>query len=107
VAIQTATKLVGPLDSKHLNDALEQVRSSRARSKEDDFETILGLHKDLAEIYWLERVKAILEGKLANKTNEYSYEGIVYSVESANKGPISSQQRATFKEIAEAVREAE
>lgn len=107
MAIQTATKLTEPIDKNEIYDVMEELLSSEDHLNEPDFETILGLHKELAEVYWLERRVAILEGKLAYKTNEHSYEGLIYSIENAKRGPASCREREKFKKLAEEIAEAE
>jgi hypothetical protein len=107
VAIHTAAKLTEPLSNDVLNEAVEQLRASELNEGESEFDTILGLHKDLAEISWLERTKTILEGKLASKANEYSYDATVYRAERAKKGPLSREEREKFRKLTGELSQAE
>lgn len=107
VAIQTATKLTVPICEKDIDDALDKLHSSEQHINEPDFKTILGLHKDLAEIYWLKKTENILEAKLAYKTDEYSYEGMIYRLEHDKKGPTSDQERDKYRKHSKAIHEAE
>ena len=107
VAIQTATRLTEPICNRDIDHALDEIYSSEQHLNEPDFETILGLHKDLAEIYWLKKTETILEAKLAYKNNKYSYEGIIYSLGNAKKGPTTSEEREEYRKLAKEIYEAE
>jgi hypothetical protein len=107
IAIQVATRLTGPISKNDIDCALDNFHSSEQHLTEPDFETILGLHKDLAEIYWLKRAEAILEAKLAYKTDEYSYEGMIYILENTKKVPATNQEREKFRKLAKEIYEAD
>jgi RNase H-fold protein (predicted Holliday junction resolvase) len=107
VAIEIATRLTEPISKNDIDSALDKTQSSVQHLNEPEFEAMLGLHKDLAEIYWLKKTESILEAKLAHKTNEYSYEGIIYSLENAKKGPTTSQEREKYRKHAKKIYEAE
>jgi hypothetical protein len=87
--------------------ALDQLLSSEERVGEPDFKEIVGLHGDLAEIYWLQKRNSILERKLAGRMSEYSYEGMIYRIENAKRGPASSEEREKFRRLAEEIHAAE
>jgi hypothetical protein len=107
VAIQIATRLIGPISKNDIDYALDELHSSEQHLNEPEFKTILGLHKNLAEIYWIKKTEFILEAKLSYKTNEYSYEGMIYKLENAMKGPATSQEREKYKKLAKEIYEAE
>jgi len=107
VAIQTATRLNVPICEKDIDHALDELHSSEQHINEPDFETILGLHKDLAEIYWLKKTETILEAKLSYKTDEYSYEGMLYRLENDMKGPATNQEREKYRKLSKAIHEAD
>lgn len=65
-----------------------------------EFEAILVVHTELAELDWLERNRKILKGKLAYRNYQYSYEGGVYAREHHRKGPITNQERVALKKVA-------
>lgn len=107
VAIQIATRLTVPICENDIDYALDKLHSSEQHLNEPDFKTILGLHKDLAEIYWLKKTESILEAKLAYKTDEYSYEGMIYRLENDTKGPATNQQRDKYRKLSKNIYEAE
>jgi hypothetical protein len=103
VAIQTASTLTEPMTKADLLRAWNQLLSSEERVAEPDFKEIVGLHGDLAEIYWLQKRNSILERKLAGRINEYSYEGMIYRIENAKKGPASNEEREKIRKLAEKI----
>lgn len=98
VAIQTATRLTEPLADTDVETAFEVLRASEQRAESADFPNILDTHKQLAEIYWLQKQKDIMRRKLAHKENEYSYEGTIYCLE-FQKGPCSKQEKAKYEDL--------
>ena len=99
IAIQTATRLSEPLGDSDVEHSLVSFCEAEQHLENPEFEEILGVHKELAELHWMERTAAILKGKLAHKNNEYSFEGGVYAYERAGKGPITSQKREEIKSL--------
>lgn len=106
VAIQIATQLTEPLKDSDIDIALEEFRSSEARVNQPDFEDILRLRKELAEIYWQQKTVEILERKLASQNNEYSYEAGVYQAEKGF-GPTTAANKAEIKKLSATVEETE
>jgi hypothetical protein len=94
VAIQTAARLSEPLTDADVDQALEVVHRSEAHSESAVFRDILETHGNLAEVYWSQRNLAILQGKLAHKNDEESYEATVYNLQQTNKGPVSKEELA-------------
>jgi hypothetical protein len=107
VAIQIAAEITEPLAQADIDRALEEFLSSRDRLGESDFDSILALRKELAEIYWLQRVNEILERKLAAKENPYSYDAVIYRTEASCKEPISSGARLEFAQLAAELEQSE
>jgi hypothetical protein len=105
VSIQVAARLTEPLSEKDIDYALKEIGSSEQLINEPAFETVLDLLRNLAEVYWLNKTAAILEGKLASKANEYSYEGIIYRFENTGKRPASNQEREKFRKLANELNE--
>jgi hypothetical protein len=99
IAIQTATRLSEPLTDNDVEHALVSFCEAEQHVDDPEFEEILEVHKELAELHWMERNTAILKGKLAHKNNEYSFEGGVYAHERAGKAPITSQKREELKSL--------
>jgi hypothetical protein len=99
VAIQTASQLTEPLNDADLDRALDVLRSSEQRDDSPEFQAILDVHKELAELHWLRKFEAILKRKLANKNDEYSYEGTLYSLEREKKGPTTEEERTRYEPI--------
>lgn len=107
VSIQAAARLTEPIGGKDIDYALKEIASSEQVINDPAFETVLDLVRSLAEVYWLNKTEAILEGKLASKTNEYSYEGMIYRFENAGKRPASNQDREKFRNLANELSEVE
>lgn len=107
VVIQTAAELTEPVTSQDIDHVLQELSSLEPCVKAPDFEAILETRKDMADIAWLERQKAILERKLAWRTNEYSYGGMIYQMEKVTRGPTSIQQRQKFQNMSLEISEAE
>jgi hypothetical protein len=107
VSIQVAARLTEPIGGKDIDYALKEIASSEQVINDPAFETVLDLVRNLAEVYWLNKTEAILEGKLASKTNEYSYEGMIYRFENAGKRPASNQDREKFRNLANELSEVE
>src|SRR5690606_16287549 len=59
------------------------------------------------ELDWLERTKSILEGKLAYKQNEDSYEASIYYLEKMKKGPATAKEKEEWKILSSNLEEAE
>jgi hypothetical protein len=107
VSIQIAARLTEPLGEDDIDFALKEINPSEQLINEPAFQTVLDLHRNLAEIYWLSKTEAILEGKLASKTNEYSYEGVIYRFENTGKKPATKQDREKFRKLANELNEVE
>lgn len=99
VAIQTAARLTEPLTDADVDRAFDAVQLSEAHSESPRFRDILDVHRELAEHHWSLQHLAILRGKLAHKSDEYSYEGTIYSVQYSNRGPVSMEERAKYEQV--------
>lgn len=99
IAIQTATRLSEPLSDSNVEPALESFCEAEQHLDDPEFEEILEVHKELAELHWMERTAAILKGKLPHKNNEYSFEGGVYVRERDTRGPIPNEDREKLKSL--------
>lgn len=55
----------------------------------------------------MERTKSIIEGKLAFKQNEYSYEAAIYHLEKVKKGPASLKEKEKWKVLSSNLEQAE
>lgn len=106
IAIQVATQLSEPLEDADIIHALEELKSSGERLNKPDFESIVRLRKELAEMCWQHKTVEILERKLAAKENEYSYEAAIYQLEKG-KGPASIEMRAKYQMLAARIEETE
>ena len=99
VAVQTAAQLSEPLNDADVDQALETVQLSENHSESGVFRDILEVHRNLAEVYWSQRQLAILQGKLAHKNDEESYEATVYRLQHTNKGPVSKEELAKYEPL--------
>ena len=107
IAIQIATQLTDSLNQADIDHALKELRSSGQRLDQPDFQKILALRKELAEVFWLQKTKKILERKLALQNNPYSYDAAIYRLEKAGKGPTAPQEREKYRKLAEEIEESE
>jgi hypothetical protein len=100
VAISIAARLTVPLSKSDVDDAIEQLHATERHLNAPDFDTILQLYKELAELRWAARQLEILEGKLAQKNDEFSSDGIMYAMRNAKRGPITAADEAWANEMA-------
>ena len=99
ISIRIATRLIEPLTDADVADATEQLLAAESQLNTPNFDAILDLHKELAELHWLRKHAAILKGKLAHKNDEYSYEGTIYALQRDRKEPVTVEEREKAKEI--------
>lgn len=108
IAIKFAVYLDEPVSKEDIKQAIKEVQLSKIEFKEEEqMEGFLDSLKDDTEIDWLERTKSILEGKLAYKENEYSYEAAIYHLEKIKKGPASAKEKEKWKTLSSNLEEAE
>ena len=107
IAIQIATQLTDPLNQADIDHALKELRSSEHHLDQPDFQEILALRKELAEVCWLQKTNEILERKLALQNNPYSYDAAIYRLEKAGKGPTTPQEREKYRKLAEEIEDSE
>lgn len=93
IAIQTAALLSEPLNDTIIDRAFESFSVSEKHQDSTSFGEIVNVHKELANIHWLERTTFILRGKLAHQGNEDSELGGIYALEFERKHPISREER--------------
>ena len=86
IAIQVASRLTEPLSPGDVDEAFMALSKAQARGGLPSYAGIVELHRQLAELYWLERKLSLLKGKYAHKKNQYSLEGTIYAFQYANKG---------------------
>lgn len=98
ISIRIATRLTEPPSDADVDDAIKRLHAAESHLNTPDFDDILDVHKELAELHWLRKHAAILRGKLAHKTDEDSYEGTIYAIQNARKGPITIEEREKVKE---------
>jgi len=103
VSIRIASQLAEPPGDANITNAIEQIQIAENHSNRSGFSAILNLHRELAEIHWQKRQTEILRGKLALKKDKYSYDGAIYELQRNSKSPMSMEDRAKFKELAEEI----
>lgn len=107
IAIKYAVYTDEPIEKVDIRQALDEVVSAEQDVEEGrEMEIFLGLLKESTEVDWLRRTEAILEGKLANKKNKYSYEAAIYHLESIKKGPATLKEKAKWKTLSNDLEEA-
>lgn len=107
IAIKYAVYTDEPIGKTDIRQALDEVVSAEQNVDEGrEMEIFLGLLKESTEVDWLRRTETILEGKLAHKKNEYSYEAAIYHLESIKKGPATSKEKAKWKTLSNDLEEA-
>jgi|688.fasta_scaffold400475_2 hypothetical protein len=67
----------------------------------------LNLLRDSVKLDWLKKTVYILTGKLAYKTNKYSFEGTIYYLEKEKKGPVTLKEREKWGLLSKEVNESE
>jgi len=107
ISIRIAAQLTESPGETEIANAIEQIRIAESHSNRSDFGAILNLHKELADIHWQKRQAEILSGKLAHKKDQYSYDGAIYELQRNSKGPMSIEDRAKFKVLAEEIADLE
>lgn len=108
IAIKFAVYIDEPITRDDIKQALEEVHSAKRDLKEDgEMKTFLKILQESTEVDWLERTKSILEGKLAFKQNEYSYEAAIYHLEKVKKGPASLKEKEKWKVLSSNLEQAE
>jgi len=107
ISIRIAAQLTESPGETEIANAIEQIRIAESHSNRSDFGAILNLHKELADIHWQKRQAGILSGKLAHKKDQYSYDGAIYELQRNSKGPMSIEDRAKFKVLAEEIADLE
>ena len=106
-AILVAGELTEPMVRKDVDVAINTLRSlTWELDQSSEPEAIMEVLEESAQIAWLERRNAILEAKLAWKMDEYSYEGMIYQIQKAKKGPCSSKERQKFQKLSNELRDA-
>lgn len=100
MAIKFGVYLDEPVSKDDIKEAIKEVQLSKIEFKEErQMEVFLKSLKDDTELDWLERTKSILEGKLAYKQNEYSYEAAIYHLEKLKKGPSTAKEKEKWKTL--------
>ena len=106
VAIEAAARLTNPLSEDDVDDAQKIVLAAEAVAGMPAFENIVDVRKELASLYWSRATIDILRRKLANRRNEASFEGTMYSIANDLKGPVPVEQRTSFETICRQLEEA-
>jgi hypothetical protein len=107
IAVYAATRLTEPLSDGAVDVACTRLLSAEARVGRAEFETILGLYRELALLQWQQRRICILRGKLAHQQDPYSQAGGLYSWQRDRKGPIGREELNRCMELLMAVERAE
>lgn len=101
IAISVASLLSEPLSDTNVEYAVKQLLALKSHVNRADFDEIVDVHKELAKLHWQRRQLAILGGKLADRRDEDSYEGMIYRGEHEMRGPATAEQRAKTRELAD------
>ena len=107
IAIKIAVTADEPISRNDIEQALEEVYLCERDLNEAEMQIFLKTLEESSEIDWLERAKSILEGKLALKENEYSYEAAIYRLEKIKKGPATLKERNKWKILSSNLEQAE
>lgn len=106
-AIHVAGELAEPIVRRDVDVAINTLRSfTWELDQSSEPGATMDALKESAQIAWLERTNAILETKLAWKMDEYSYDGMIYQIQKAKKGPCSSKEREKFQKLSVELRDA-
>jgi TPR repeat protein len=107
IAVQVAAGLTGPLADADIDHAIEELRISQEQLGQAAFERHLERHRELAEQRWSRKRITILDGKRAFREDEWSYAGVLYAMEDAKKGPLSTSERKQVRKLINDAAEAE
>jgi hypothetical protein len=106
VAIEVAARLTEPLSNADTKGAQKLVELVESTSNREQFDQLVSIRRELAELFWYDATLNILRRKLAHKRDEESIEGTMYSLAKERKGPVSPEQRASFENICRQLEEA-
>jgi len=108
IAIKYAVSYNEPLKKADIIEALDEtIGTEKEVQKGKEMEIFLDLLRDSVKLDWLKRTEYILNGKLANIKNEYSFEGSIYYLEKIKKGPATSIEREKWKSLSSEMLESE
>ncbi len=108
IAIKYAVTANEPLSKVNILEALDETKLTKIDLEEGRaMEIFLTLLRDSTKLDWLKRTEYILNGKLANKKNKYSFEGSVYSLEKIKKGPATYEEKEKWRILCKEVIEAQ
>lgn len=99
ISVQVAAKLTEPLTDEDVARAQDVIRIWESHSSCSAFPEIVSAHRNLAEMFWMQRHLAILRGKLAHKEKDSSLAGTIYSMQRDKKGPVAKADIAKFEEV--------
>jgi hypothetical protein len=108
IAMQYAVNYNEPLKKVDIIEALnESIVTEKEVQKGKEMDIFLNLLRDSVKLDWLKKTVYILNGKLAYKTNKYSFEGTIYYLEKEKKGPVTLKEREKWKLLSKEVNESE
>lgn len=107
VAIEVAARLTEPLSDADTKKAQALVKLVELTEEREEFDQVISIRRQLAQLYWSTATLNLLRRKLAHKRDERSFEGTMYSLAKDSKGPVAPQQRAAFEEICQRLEKAE
>jgi TPR repeat protein len=108
IAIRIAADARTPIDKSHIKYALRELYSlNLAYQNHEEYEAVVGYLKANAEVSLIRAELEFMIAKKAYDTDKYSYQGIMYSIAKAKKGPLSFEERKEFATLAKKIAEAE
>ena len=108
IAIQYAVNYNEPLKKVDIIEALNESKvTEKEVQKGKEMDIFLNLLRDSVKLDWLKKTEYILNGKLAYKTNKYSFEGTIYSLEKEKKGPVTLKEREKWELLSKEIIESE
>ena len=103
ISIALAANLTEPLSDTDVSNVLDELAVLEPHVMRPDFDKLLELYRELADVSSMLRNLRNLQGQLAHKENEYSYKGGLWMRQNLNKGPISCKEREKLREAAQAI----
>ena len=108
IAIHYAVNYNEPLKKVDIIEALNESKvTEKEVQKGKEMDIFLNLLRDSVKLDWLKKTEYILNGKLAYKTNKYSFEGTIYSLEKEKKGPVTLKEREKWELLSKEIIESE
>ena len=98
LAVRVAARLEEPLKREDLDMAFYDLTLALKNQKDETlFRKIVDESRNVANLLWMKSTLEILKRSACHQRDEYSFLGMIYTLEKTNKGPISRDRREWAK----------